>query len=238
MLPAAGHPAADAGIGEGARRPWPSIKRGLVHSSAGPFVWSSASACCLPGGIEWDPVEDNPIAGDLPVFDREPFGREGTRHWRRVSVVHQQGCFAVSEGGDDISLGEDLQEGCPERSILLYPLDASRRCFAHDVVADVGHCPIKVFAGPGLVKGHGDGKGWAVVLGHDWLSFRVWILRLKWDDDCVSTSSHPYGHRTEPKLIGRPAIVPREAVAPLCHAPRCQRCRVPDRTLGGRARPT
>src|SRR5215510_9366755 len=99
---------------------------------AGPFVWSSALARCLPGGIEWDPVEDNPIAGDLPIFDREPFGREGTRHWRRVSVVHQQGCFAVSEGGDDISLGEDLQEGCPERSILLNPLDAPRRCFAYD----------------------------------------------------------------------------------------------------------
>src|SRR5262250_1334680 len=34
-------------------------------------------------------------------------------------------------------------------------------------------------------------------------SFRVSILRLRRDNESVSTSSHPLGHQTEPYLIGR-----------------------------------
>src|SRR4029453_19157021 len=118
------------------------------------------------GGLERQPVEDEPVVDDLAVADGEALGARAAGHRRGAGVVDQHRRGVVAEGGQQLGAEQHLGERAQKLAVGLDALDAAGGGVADDVVGEVAHGGLDVLAGPGLVVGARDLQGGAVVGGH------------------------------------------------------------------------
>jgi tRNA-specific 2-thiouridylase len=150
--PAAGHPT---------RRRRPQSAGAVVVSPAGRAAGPGAARPAARTGRSKTSRLDDPA-----VLDRQAFGARSVLDQRGVGVVHQQGGVVVPERGDQLGAGQHPRERRHELPEPLHPIDPAGRRLAHDVVSDVGHRPVDVLPGPGVVVGQGHRQRGAGISGH------------------------------------------------------------------------